>query len=192
MPFLNKLNEFAKNVSDKASSALETNKLNSKINSEQNSINEQIKKIGEHYYQQYTETGSADEGIAEFCAAIDKHNAAIAEAKAEIEQIKAENAAAATDATVSPPVPVPAENDFIVCPACGKANGADMKFCSECGGKLETDKIICTCGAQLAPGTKFCSACGSKLEAEKRTCTCGAEILPGVRFCGECGAKFEE
>jgi len=93
MAFFEKLNEIAKNVGDKAGEAIETTKLNSKINSEQNAINAVMKQIGEFCYNKYTETGAAGEGIAEFCAAIDGHKAAIAQAKAEIERIKSENTA---------------------------------------------------------------------------------------------------
>ncbi|MCL2496353.1 MAG: zinc ribbon domain-containing protein [Clostridiales bacterium] len=164
MAFLNKLNDIAKNIGDKAGDAIETTKLNSKINSEKSAIDGIYKKIGEYYYQLYQADGNLPEEAAAFCAEIDAHNVAIAEAKAEIERIKAENAAAAEAAPA--PAPMPKAPDEIFCTDCGKANQAGTKFCSECGGKL------------ASPG--------------KRTCACGAEIVPGVRFCGECGAKLEE
>ena len=91
MAILDKLNDFAKNVSDKASDAIETAKLNSKVSSEQNAINAVLKQIGEFYYNKYLEAKTADEGIKEFCATIDGHNAAIAGAKAEIERIKSKS-----------------------------------------------------------------------------------------------------
>jgi len=169
MAFLNKLGDMAKNIGDKAGEAIETTKLNSKINSEKSAIEGVYKKIGEYYYQQYKAGTSLPEEAAAFCAEIDGHNAAIEEAKAEIERIKAENAAAAAAPPAAPaaapaqPTAAPAAGD-IPCPACAKAN---------------------------TPGTKFCQECGAKLAAdEKRICSCGAEIAPGVRFCGECGAKL--
>ena len=188
MAILEKVSGFAKNIGDKTSGAIETTKQNSKISSEQNAINAVMAKIGEFYYNKYTETGTADEGITEFCAKIDEHNAVITEAKAEIERIKAELAAA------------PAATGGLVCSACGKEGAADRKFCAECGGKLEAAKpavtsggLVCpACGGANAEGKKFCAECGGKLEVEKRLCVCGAEAIPGVKFCGECGAKFEE
>jgi membrane protease subunit (stomatin/prohibitin family) len=184
MAIFDKLNDFAKNFGD-------TSKQNSKISSEQNAINEVMKKIGEFYYSKYTETGKADKGIAEFCSAIDGHNKTIADAKAEIERINAEKAL--------PSAPV----GGVACPACGNVNSVGKKFCSECGAKIEAapapaNGSACpACGALNETGRKFCSECGGKLEAaakpetKKRICACGAEVAHGVRFCTECGAKFE-
>jgi uncharacterized OB-fold protein len=143
-------------------------------------------KIGEFYYNKYAETGAADEGISEFCAAIDGHNKAIAEAKAEIERIKAANITGG-----------------LVCSSCGKASTADRKFCAECGGKLDAEKpsgepdgLVCSsCGAASTPDKKFCAECGGKLisaEPEKRICECGEEIAPGVKFCGGCGKSWAQ
>jgi hypothetical protein len=189
MAIFDKLNDFAKSFGD-------TSKQNSKINSEQNAIDEDMKRIGEFYYKKYTETGKADKDIAELCAAIDGHNKAIADAKAEIDRINAEKAAAA-----SAPV------GGAACPACGAENAAGRKFCNECGAKLEaapaatapaaTGGVVCpACGVENAAGKKFCAECGGKLETggkpetNKRICACGAEVAPDKKFCTECGAKF--
>ena len=157
MAIFDKVSEFAKSVGDKTSGAIETTKLDTKISAEQSSINAIMAKIGEFYYNRYAETGTADEGITEFCAAIDGHNAAIADAKAEIERIKAESEAAAS---------APAAAGGLICSSCGKPGAADRKFCSECGGKLDAEKRICACGAQVVPGKKFCGECGAKIEEE--------------------------
>jgi hypothetical protein len=52
-----------------------------------------------------------------------------------------------------------------VCPSCGFANPAGLKFCGECGTKLEAPPSgkCSACGAQNAPGMKFCGECGNKL-----------------------------
>ena len=50
MAFFDKLNDFAKNISDKTTDAIETGKLQSKINNEKNLAGEELKKIGEFYY----------------------------------------------------------------------------------------------------------------------------------------------
>ncbi len=43
---------------------------------------------------------------------------------------------------------------------------ATAKFCSECGTKVEVEKITCgECGAENKPGAKFCVECGSSLSA---------------------------
>ena len=57
-----------------------------------------------------------------------------------------------------------------VCPSCGKPNGADKKFCADCGTKLPEQTLaqgaVCTsCGKQNSIGTKFCQDCGAKLPA---------------------------
>jgi predicted nucleic acid-binding Zn ribbon protein len=193
MAVFNKLNEFAKNLGNKPGETTETSKLETKIKSEQDAIDAVMKQIGEYCYSKYTETGKTNKGLAEFCATIDEHNKAIAEAKEEIERINAEKAAAAA----------PAATGGMVCTVCGAANAADRKFCSECGGKLEAaapvalNGVVCpACGAKNEEGKKFCSECGGKLEAvvkenKKRICACGAEVPPNTRFCGECGAKYE-
>jgi len=181
-------------VKDKASGAIETVKLNSKISSEQNAIDAVMKQIGEFCYKKYAETGTADEGIAGFCKAIDGHNAAIAEAKAEIEHIKTKNTAAP-----APAAPAPVAAGGTVCPACGAQFASDLKFCTECGAKTVVPApapaaaggAVCpACGKENPVGKKFCTECGGKLESDKRICACGAEVAPGMKFCGECGAKF--
>ena len=46
MAFFDKLNQMAKNIGDKTSDAIETSKLNSKINAETTAAGEDLKKIG--------------------------------------------------------------------------------------------------------------------------------------------------
>ncbi len=57
-----------------------------------------------------------------------------------------------------------------ICPSCGRPNGADKKFCADCGTKLPEQTLaegaVCTeCGTQNGIGTKFCQNCGAKLPA---------------------------
>ena len=57
-----------------------------------------------------------------------------------------------------------------VCPKCGRPNGADKKFCADCGTALPEHTLaqgsVCTdCGTQNNIGTKFCQNCGAKLPA---------------------------
>ena len=58
MAFFDKLNQVAKNLGDKTTDAIETTKLNSKINSERNAADDELKKIGEFYYSVFANGGS--------------------------------------------------------------------------------------------------------------------------------------
>lgn len=79
----------------------------------------------------------------------------------------------------------------VPCPNCGKQNAAGVKFCSDCGGKMEIAQVPCVkCGAKLREGAKFCSECGSSQEKAKCT-NCQAELASGAKFCPECGTKTE-
>jgi len=47
------------------------------------------------------------------------------------------------------------------CPQCGHDNGAELKFCGECGTRLA---LLCAeCGARNSPNQKFCGECGARL-----------------------------
>ncbi|MEP6945811.1 MAG: SPFH domain-containing protein [Acidobacteriota bacterium] len=82
-----------------------------------------------------------------------------------------------------------AQTASIPCPTCSKPNAAGVKFCSECGGKMEIAKVPCVkCGADLREGAKFCSECGSSQEKAK-CANCQYELAPGAKFCPECGTK---
>ena len=195
MAFFDKLNEVAKNIGDKTSDAIETNRLNSKINSERAAAGEELKKIGEFYYSKFAEAGEnteASEGTAagaiviapevlQFCRNAKAHYDAAAQAQTEIDRIKAENeaekaAAAASAVPMAPSIPtgsaapaVPVGG--IVCPSCGTTNSEGTKFCQNCGNKLETP-------TPTEPVKRFCVACGT-------------EVTPGVKFCPQCGQKME-
>jgi membrane protease subunit (stomatin/prohibitin family) len=80
----------------------------------------------------------------------------------------------------------------VPCPSCGKQNAAGVKFCSDCGAKMEVAQVPCIkCGAQLREGAKFCSECGSSQEKPKCS-NCQHELAPGAKFCPECGTKQEQ
>src|SRR6266852_7134613 len=51
----------------------------------------------------------------------------------------------------------------MLCPRCQRDNGADAKFCEDCGAKLE---LVCgACKTPNAPDSKFCRECGTRLAA---------------------------
>src|SRR5678816_2775083 len=47
------------------------------------------------------------------------------------------------------------------CPRCQHDNPAGVKFCGECGARLES--ACAACGAANPPGNKFCGQCGAVL-----------------------------
>lgn len=162
MAFFDKLNQVAKNIGDKTNDAIETTKLNSKINAEKSAAAEDLKKIGEHYYNLFAASGEAVPEILGFCQNAKAHYDAAAQAQAEIERIKAENEAEKTAPAATVPVGA-------VCLSCGTANSAGVKFCQNCGTKLEApaepqERKCPGCGATVASGVKFCSDCGQRME----------------------------
>jgi len=59
--------------------------------------------------------------------------------------------------------------DEVRCLACGTGNGADRKFCGECGSPLA--RACPSCGAANAPTVKFCGECGTALLASAPAAT---------------------
>ena len=166
MAFFDKLNDFAKNISEKTTDAIETGKLNAKVNSEKNMAGEELKKIGEFYYNVWLSGGEIAPEVLEICTAARAHYEAAVEAQAEIDRIRAENEAAKAAAAASAAPVAPAG---IVCTACGTANNPGTRFCCNCGNMLElpapTEPRSCpNCGATIADGMKFCGECGTKTE----------------------------
>ena len=169
MAFFDKLGDLAKNISEKTTDAIETGKFASKANSEKNLAGEELKKIGEYYYNLWLESGEIAPEVLKFCAAAKAHYDAAAEAQAEIERIRAENEAAKAAAAAPITPAAPAAPAGIVCTACGTANNPGTKFCCNCGNKLEipappAPKTCPSCGATIAEGMKFCGECGTRTE----------------------------
>jgi hypothetical protein len=55
------------------------------------------------------------------------------------------------------------------CPRCQAENDAGVRFCEDCGARLEA--ACPSCGTPVTPGKKFCRSCGATLTTE-----------PGDRF----------
>ncbi len=166
MAFFDKLNDFAKNLGDKTTDAIETGKLTGKIHAEQNAAGEQLKKIGQYYYDLFAANGEAAPEVLEFCQTAQAHLEAAARAQAEIDRIRAENEAAraAAAAPIQPAAPA-----GLTCPGCSTVNAPGTRFCQNCGTRLEAP----------APAGSFCSGCGSQVPA-------------GNKFCPQCGQKMDE
>lgn len=83
MAFFDKLNQVAKNIGDKTNDAIETTRLNSKINAERSAAGEELKKIGEFYYARFAASGEAAPEVLEFCQSAKARYDAAAAARAE-------------------------------------------------------------------------------------------------------------
>jgi predicted amidophosphoribosyltransferase len=49
------------------------------------------------------------------------------------------------------------------CPSCNAPLVKNVKFCPECGAKIQPAAHCSECGAKLEPGAKFCAECGAKV-----------------------------
>jgi DNA-directed RNA polymerase subunit RPC12/RpoP len=98
---------------------------------------------------------------------------------------------------------------MVNCPNCEAENGENIKFCTECGTKIEiadlkhenvNENICPDCSAELPVNTRFCTDCGAKIEQipiydtkKQINCPkCSTEILAGTKFCTDCGTKIEQ
>lgn len=190
MAFLDKLNSLAKNVGEKTNDVIEINRMNSKISNEKSAIEEQQKKIGEYYYNQHAQGEQLDEGVLEFCAAIDASNQVIKENEEAIQNIKderetqkqeaAEVAAAAVAEKEAQKEAAKNEPGGITCSSCGNVNQEGMKFCSQCGNKLEIEVEIEVVEAEIVE------------EPVKKVCPdCNIELPPNAGFCTQCGKRVD-
>lgn len=127
MAFFDKLNELTNTVKDKTSDVIETGKLNAKINSEKSAVGDLLKRIGEVYYKKHAAGEPTDAEIADLLANIDTHNAVIKEVEEQIKALKDKPEAMEPSAMAQQKV----------CPSCGANVGAGIKFCNECGTKME-------------------------------------------------------
>ncbi|MBQ9786149.1 MAG: zinc ribbon domain-containing protein, partial [Clostridia bacterium] len=78
------------------------------------------------------------------------------------------------------------------CPKCNAEIKQGLKFCPECGNKMETQTKVCPdCNAEVKANAKFCPECGAKLTPAKKLCPkCGTEAKASAKFCPECGEKL--
>jgi hypothetical protein len=44
----------------------------------------------------------------------------------------------------------------VTCPACNAPLAQNVKFCPECGAKIQSESVCAKCGNKLLPGAKFC------------------------------------
>lgn len=84
---------------------------------------------------------------------------------------------------------IAASSNSVTCPKCGTQNDSSMKFCGNCGNKLNVTILCPYCGKEVPDGMKFCGNCGKPLGKIKCP-SCGHKNEPGTKFCGNCGNKL--
>ena len=93
--------------------------------------------------------------------------------------------------------------DTWLCPACGKKNGSENKFCEDCGtpkpveAKAEepadTDSWVCNeCGTKNGAENKFCEHCGTTRPKENQETEAPVTAEPAGWTCSVCGAVHDE
>lgn len=121
MAFLDKINDFAKNATEKTNNAIEATKLSAKAESEQRSLNAIIQKIGEYYVAKMDNGEVLDDEVMSIYEGVVASRKTITEIREEIEALKA-------------PKETPLEKaSSKFCPYCGKEIEASAKFCLNCG-----------------------------------------------------------
>lgn len=129
----------------------ETTKINSQISSERRVIGENYTKIGEKYFELFSE--SPDENLAAFVSAIVEAQSKIQEFEEQIVRLKG----------------------ALSCPNCGTELKEGALFCMNCGSKMEQppepqeaapqpSRFCNSCGAPMAPDANFCGNCGNRTE----------------------------
>ena len=151
MAFLDKINSFASAATEKASSAIESGKLNLKIGGEEKKISDATARLGVYILQ------TLDEG-KEYDATVMSLYADVVAARASITSIREEIAAI---------------NGLILCEDCGAENSRDSKYCRQCGVQfplilldpVEDDTRRCNnCKEPVDENATFCTQCGAKVE----------------------------
>ncbi len=112
------------------------------------------------------------------------------------------------DIEVAPVAETPAEEDYIVCKACGIKNPKDFSMCELCGSPLNSEEIVIESDFNTEPVSfeneivieteepieeaKISPAVPPLVEDGKLQCPkCGADIPSDCNFCITCGAMLE-
>lgn len=121
--FLDKISNITKNAVDKTGDMIEINSLKAKINTEESRISTIKARLGEYYWKRFNEGAELEEEAAKFCGDIKEALDIIDGYNKEIENIKGE--------------PVKVQNEILTCSSCGAELAEGVKFCGECGAKIE-------------------------------------------------------
>ena len=121
MALLDKINDFAKTATEKTNNAIEIAKLSAKIDSEQRTLNDIVRKIGEYYVAKIDSGEVLDEEVMAIYKGVLISRNNIAEMRSEVESLK------------TPKVPSVEPDAQKFCPFCGKQLDVSAKFCLHCG-----------------------------------------------------------
>lgn len=131
----NKTEEITKTIGEKAEAALEIQKLTSLVGKEESKIESTYKKMGKMVWEKSQNCDCLPDEFKEECEAIKASLAAIDDLKFKIANIKA--------------TAFNGDEPKTTCPNCGAAVGISVKFCSECGSKMEPVETAKTVEAEV-------------------------------------------
>jgi predicted nucleic acid-binding Zn ribbon protein len=152
-----RVGEAAQAAAKKSGELVEITKLNVNINSEEDKIQKLYAQIGKSVYENFCQSGAAEDYIKEACEAITVHEQNVNSLREKIAEVKGTKA----------------------CIACGAEMDRAQLFCSKCGARNEIPQapvqpeapetpaaanLTCpACGSALAAGSAFCTNCGTRL-----------------------------
>lgn len=128
MSLLNRVSRMVREAVEEGKELKEIGELKLDIRRLEGQLREAYQELGEQVFQRRDRSPFPLEELQEVFDKIDSLNRRIESKKQEIEQIKEEDKASRSE-----PEP-PSEP---VCPQCGAPTTPDMRFCSECGEKLQ-------------------------------------------------------
>lgn len=133
MAFFDKITAAAKSAKESASTAIEVGKLNMKIKSENESIEQFKCQIGDLLWAQFQEGAVTDPQVIALCESIMAANQNIEALQQQIEELKAP---AVEEEVEEAPVEEPAPVLERHCTQCGAVVPEEAKFCQVCGAQL--------------------------------------------------------
>lgn len=125
MDLMDKVNDIARMVGDKANELIEVGKLNLKMNQENAAVESLQKQIGEIAFGKFRSGDELDPEIEELCIKIEKHKRTMAETQRELNRKKV---------SADDPIDMAAMG---YCPYCGASLAKNAAFCSQCGQKVK-------------------------------------------------------
>ena len=130
MAFFDKIAAAAKSAKESANTAIEVGKLNMKIKSENDSIEQFKCQIGDLLWAQFQEGTVTDPQVIALCESIVAANESIEALQQQIEILKTPEEPLEEEAPVEEePQPILERH----CAQCGAVVAEDSKFCSNCG-----------------------------------------------------------
>lgn len=124
----------AKDIGSKADGFFESQKIRTKIMSEQRMIDKSLADIGNIIYQKYVDGGAIDEELLPLCEDITQRKVAIAKFREDVAKMRGQK----------------------VCAACGATVPSEAAFCMQCGApcKSEPEEEKCKCEDDESCGCK--------------------------------------